>query len=184
MKKLARIICPIGLIVFCLMLSPAVAQERVLDETSVTPWTDISMKSDEGFRNSSRQEDADESRRAANSLGRWERFMSILILILEGEGISDETIDEDNADRARPKQVSVGVDAKRLDRKTPLPFSTLIKNMTRDQAFSFNRALNTALNSGFKIGYEANITLLEKIVEDDLGIKEINMLARALEKSA
>lgn len=184
MKKLIKIFCAFGLLVFCLSLSPVMAQERVFDENVVTPWTDSFANPDGNPEDSSLLDDEDESQQSSKKLGRWERFISILVRILEGEGISDKTIDEDNAESESLEAVATWFDVKRWDDGTLPQLTALIKSMSRDQAIAFNSALNTALNSGFKIGYEANITLLEKLVEDDLDIKEIKMLARALQKNA
>ena len=58
--------------------------------------------------------------------------------------------------------------------------------LSPEQVFALNRSLNNAVKSGLVIDYtsEANLALLQKIIDEDLDNRQIHFLTKALEQEA
>ena len=60
--------------------------------------------------------------------------------------------------------------------------AAFVESLSDEQVFAMNRSLNNAIKSGLPMVYDMD--LLEKIVENDYGKKEINAITKALEQEA
>ncbi|MEA3547063.1 MAG: hypothetical protein U9R66_05305 [Thermodesulfobacteriota bacterium] len=60
--------------------------------------------------------------------------------------------------------------------------AAFVESLSDEQVFALNRSLNNAIKSDLPMVYDMD--LLEKIVENDYGKKEINAIAKALEQEA
>ncbi|MBI5428025.1 MAG: hypothetical protein HZA02_07075 [Nitrospinae bacterium] len=60
----------------------------------------------------------------------------------------------------------------------------LVDSLSDEQVFALNRSLNNAVHGGLAIDFEANMELLELVVENNYDKRQINMLSRALEEEA
>lgn len=60
--------------------------------------------------------------------------------------------------------------------------AAFVESLSDEQVFAMNRSLNNAIKSGLPMVYDMD--LLEQIVENDYGKKEINAITKALEQEA
>ncbi len=176
MKKIYAALLTMGFVLF--LYHPAFAQVDQTDPGDTQITTDITVEVDG---------DTDVEPSGSKFYSRT-LLSETLLAGLPTEEPSAENPDEPVGDEVSNNDPGTVVDepvvVENEDQEIPPDerVAAFVESLSDEQVFALNRSLNNAVNSGLPMVYDMQI--LEKIVENGYGKKEINAITKAFEQEA